>query len=114
MAQEIARSLEKKTVIWEMAGRTGVWDLEIGEAWGTGYDLCHPIPDQLSHGKEIILYRLEPESRARANEGEIKGSRCQFSIKRRKLRLFEYLSVPGILHVYSYLILAQRKNKPMK
>ena len=35
----------KKTMIGEMAERTGVWDLKIEEAWGTGYDLCHPIPD---------------------------------------------------------------------
>lgn len=67
--------------------------------------ICHQTPDGLLHGKEIILYRLDPDSKAKMNGGKIKGNRCQFNIKRKKLTFLEYQYMSGILHVHSYLIL---------
>lgn len=99
--------------------RPEMWQKELGCSWrqrrfeGTGYDLCHQTPGGLPHGKEIIPYRLDPKSKASPMEGKIKGSRCQFNIKRRKLAFPGYLSTPGILHIHYYLILTQRKENPL-
>lgn len=61
-------------------------------------------------GKKLDLCGVDTEKKARTSEGKQKGSRCQFNIQERKLTFPEYLSMPGISHIYSYLILRQREK----